>query len=84
MQIPLPKKYTESYSLLLWCFNYFRKALPFLINKVETVRTYPVKRVAFVPETWSQLGVDLEAIVIGSQLERESRVGLLFKALVSI
>ena len=51
---------------------------------METVRTHPVKRMAFVPETWSQLGIDLEAIIIGCQLERESRVGLLFKALVSI
>lgn len=49
---------------------------------METVRTYSV-RDGICPETWSQLGVDLEAIVIGSQLERESRVGLLSKHLLA-
>lgn len=52
------------------CFNYFREALTLLVNKVGTMRTHPVKRMALVPETWSQAGIDLEAVVICCQLER--------------
>lgn len=52
------------------CFNCFREALPLLVNQVETMRTHPVKRMALVPETWSQAGVDLEAVIICGQLQR--------------
>lgn len=64
--------------------NDFREALILLVNRVETTRTHPVERMAPVLETRSQAGIDLEATVIGRQLQRQSRVGLLFKALVSI
>lgn len=46
--------------------------------------THPVKRMALVPEARSQPGIDLQAVVIRCQLERQSRAGLLFKALVGV
>jgi hypothetical protein len=54
------------------------------MTRVETVRTHPVKRMALVPETWSQSGIDLQAVVVGCQLERQCRMSLLLEALVSI
>lgn len=39
---------------------------------------------ALVPEARSQPGIDLQAVVIGGELEREGRAGLLVEALVSI
>lgn len=45
--------HTKAYS------DYFRKAIIQLTSTVETIRTHPVKRMALVPETWSQSGIDL-------------------------
>lgn len=60
------------------------KTLPPLTDKMETVRTYPVQRMALIPETGSQLRIDLEAAVIRRQLQRQGRGGLLLKAPVRI
>lgn len=80
----LDTKHTSPFKEVNACLNDFREALILLVNRVETTRTHPVERMAPVLETRSQAGIDLEATVIGRQLERQSRVGLLFKALASI